>query len=82
MRWFARTPARRDFPERIEIVDLAPPEAPLSEFAIVPEIEEGKIAAPTATYRWERKRISRRQRFAQAIFVVAVVGAHLLGFIR
>lgn len=82
MRWLARTPARRDFPQRIEVVDLAPPEAPLSELAIVPEFEEGKVTLPTATYRWEQKRITRQQRFAQAIFVAAVVGAHVLGFIR
>lgn len=81
MKWFAQSPAGRDFPERIEIVDIAPPGAPLCELEIVPESEEGKIAAPTATYVRERKRLSRRERFLGAVFVAAVVAAHSFGVI-
>jgi len=82
VKWLTRAPGDRDFPERIEVVDIALPGVPLCELEIVPESEEGRIDLPTATYRRERKRLSRPQRLVQAIFVAAVVGAHLLGFIR
>ncbi len=82
MKWFARTPAGRDFPERIEVVDIAPPGAPLCELEIVPETEERKIAAlPTATYALERKRLSRREQFVVAAFAAAVVVARCFGVI-
>jgi len=53
----------------------------MCELEIVPESEEGTIAAPTATYVRERKRLSRRERFLGAVFVVAVVVAHSFGVI-
>ena len=74
MKWFAQTPAGRDFPERIEVVDIAPPGAPLCELEIVPESEEGKVSAPTATYVWERKRLSRRERLAGAVLGLTRLG--------
>jgi hypothetical protein len=69
------------FPQRIEVVDLAPPEAPHCELGIVPEIEEGKIATPTARYVREGKRLSGRQRIAEGIVLAIVVAAHCIGFI-
>jgi len=81
VKWFAQAPTRRDFPERIEIVDIAPPGASWCELEIVPESEEGKIPAPTATYVRERKRLSRRERFVGAVFVTVVILAQCLGAI-
>lgn len=82
MKWFARIPAGRDFPERIEVVDIAPPGAPLCELELIPESEEGKVvASSTATYVWERKRFSRRERVVAAGFAAAVAAAHFLGVI-
>ena len=81
MKWFARTPAGRAFPERIVVVDIAPPAAPMCELEIVPESEEGKVGLPAAIYVRERKRLSRRQKFASAVFAAAVVAGHFFGFI-
>jgi tellurite resistance protein len=53
----------------------------LCELEIVPEIEEGNIATPTAHYVRERKRLSRRRRTAEGVFVAAVVVAHCVGLI-
>lgn len=81
MKQLARAPAERAFPERIVVVDIAPPGAPRCELEIVPECEEGEIGLATAIYVRERKRLSRRQNFAGAVFAVAVVAAHCFGFI-
>ncbi len=81
MKWPAQAPTGRPFPERIVVVDIAPPGAPLCELEIVPESEEGKIGVPTAIYGWERKRLSGPQQVATAVFTVAVVVAHCFGFI-
>lgn len=69
---------QREFPERLEVVDVAPPDADLCELQIVPEDQEGSIAVPTASYRLEGERLSFRQRLALWGVVIVIVAVYFL----